>query len=737
MNKHPLVHWICLILIVFFTNHLLISQDIPSSLKKFEPDNLWNEAKLDYYFDDGLSNEIDNGELILKGMNFMQSNMPTAALVQFKQWLKTNPSDLSVNLLVGISYVMASSFDSAIVYYEKAIAADPDNSEILCERAWVYFLKGDTLQCINEMARVYENDSNSVSVIYNYSKLKFETGFEQDAIRILMRVIDLRPDLSSTWFLLTSMYVDIGETEKAINCISNGLEMNNDNQYGYYERGLIYLDMGDEENAISDFMKAGLIDDLDSLTWNVLAISYVSIRYHKAAYYLKKVMITDDGPIDSVFFFGRWHSNEKYDLLNLIGSDSLMQEAQYPEVFDRILYELFLDNYDTAYYLTDNYLSENPEDIIAKRFLLLSQFYLEKYNDAEKTMDEIVFQDTTCTFVNFIKAIRSEDKNDFQSELFYTNRVIRSAPDYFEALTYNAWAKYTLHKFEDAILTISHAIELSPEEANPYNTRGLALNNLGRLEEAKIDFKNALIRNPRFCYALGNMAMVLIDLGQYDSASYYTRKAVTVCPDMASSYLQRGRLYIYYDMQKEAISDFTKAIELDPENPFYYMKRGSLYAGYYDYEKALLDFKKAIVLNPSIPGGYYEVTMTLINLKRNNEAKEFLLKAQKIFPNEVFIYNGLGYLYRLEYNNSESRKWFEMAVKIDPNNSFAFYYLGYIELVIGDFKLSNEYYQKAHRISSMQGSSNEEFIEMLQYLVRDGYKSEEAKRILSDVLGVK
>lgn len=737
MNKHLLKPYILLLCLFFAFSLELIAQESSESIKKLESKKYWSEAKLDYYLNDGFLDDKQDGELILDGINFMRSQNPRAAIVKFKHWLKSNPDEMNVFILIGMSYALEESYDSAMVYYEKAHRLDPENSILGCELASLMFLQGDTLGALNEIESAYIQDSNNLLVICTYAEIKLDVDDLDEASRVMERIEAEDAELFSSWSFMGSLLFDMGYAEGELVLMQPPLALGDGSEYDLYQRGLDYLDKGDEENAINDFLSSGRLENRDQLEANMMILTSLERKFYETVYYMKQAYIKNDNSHDSLFYSFEVLNNEYNDLLFTIAPDELKETYEYPELFSQVIYNILLAEYDSAYLNISAYLSEYPNDILALRLLQLSQYYLDKLDDAAKTVDQLVAMDTNLIYVNLMKAMILEDRGDYQSGLLYSNRVLRKSPDYFSALTYNAWAKYSLRMYEDVVSTINHAITINPYVANVYNTRGLAFSAMGNYNAAKKDFEKALSLDPNFCYSISNLAMVYINMKEYNLASYWFNKSIDQCgDDDPEVFYQRSILYKYQGLRGAAIKDLDKAIALKPNNGLYYCERGINFRLEEEYEKAMDDHKKSIQLHPEYRLPHNEIVMILLAQKKVKEARSQLEKNVKKFPDDTFNHNALGWIYYSEQKMDKSKEWFSKGIEVYPENVYAMAYLGYIELLDGKYSTAHKHYTMANSILKKTGGSNTEYVEMLRYLIKEDYRKEEAKKILRNVFKV-
>jgi len=115
--------------------------------------------------------------------------------------------------------------------------------------------------------------------------------------------------------------------------------------------------------------------------------------------------------------------------------------------------------------------------------------------------------------------------------------------------------------------------------------------------------------------------------------------------DLAATYSNRGIIYANNGKFSRALEDHNKAIELVPKLAEAYVNRGNVYYHTRDYEKALADYQQAIEFDAfPIQTPYYNKALTLIKLKRKEEARQTLEEALEVVPGSPKIVRKLAEL---------------------------------------------------------------------------------------------
>ena len=103
--------------------------------------------------------------------------------------------------------------------------------------------------------------------------------------------------------------------------------------------------------------------------------------------------------------------------------------------------------------------------------------------------------------------------------------------------------------------------------------------------------------------------------------------------DLAATYTNRGIIYAANGKLDEAMADHDHAMLISPEMAKIYVNRGNVFHQIHEYDKALGDYAQAIEYgNVPLDIVYYNRSLTLIRLKRWDDARDSLEKALEINP---------------------------------------------------------------------------------------------------------
>jgi Flp pilus assembly protein TadD len=155
--------------------------------------------------------------------------------------------------------------------------------------------------------------------------------------------------------------------------------------------------------------------------------------------------------------------------------------------------------------------------------------------------------------------------------------------------------------YAEAAELVHQAIELSPEDPDLRNTRGVFLRAAGRSSDAIWDYRQAVTREPGNAGIWSNMGNALADVKQLDTAIACHRRAIDLQPDNPEFYRNLARALTVAKRHREALEPLAKALRLEPANAgaqfdraMAYLNLGHYVRGFADYEVRLRDFSRDV-----------------------------------------------------------------------------------------------------------------------------------------------
>lgn len=202
---------------------------------------------------------------------------------------------------------------------------------------------------------------------------------------------------------------------------------------------------------------------------------------------------------------------------------------------------------------------------------------------------------------------------------------------------------------EYVIRRIKRTIGLFPQDANNYNTLGLAYDFKGELlgintkDKAISCYKKAIFWNPFYVGAYNNIGVIYGRAADYEKAERYFTKSLKIEPENATSLENLQKIadaYIFYkktELAKRVLTNIARFAPRYPKIMEIYTNLGNIYK-----EQGRMDKIEEICL--------------------------LMLKSNK---NNIIARRNLGSIYFSQKKYKDAKKEFEYVLKIEPNDTYA------------------------------------------------------------------
>ena len=296
----------------------------------------------------------------------------------------------------------------------------------------------------------------------------------------------------------------------------------------------------------------------------------------------------------------------------------------------------------------------------------LTRTGLEQYEEALADLDECLRIDGSDADVHFLRAKLSLLNGSLEGARRAIDTAMRLRPDHPEAselqrtmsecadvYTDEATKLVLLGSPADAVSNLTYAISLRPDDAELFMRRGAARRQQGGLLEAARDLE-AAIRKAGGKYPAAQRLLVLTfnDLGvrlaskrQYADALGWLHRAAALDQKLGPVFLNRGDCHRALGDVDAALADFETAAELFSTDPkaqwaiqsriaIVHNERGMQLFNHAAARQAAIEFSRAIECNPRVAHFYINRAQATLELQRYDLAKDDVLAALKLNPND-------------------------------------------------------------------------------------------------------
>jgi tetratricopeptide (TPR) repeat protein len=215
------------------------------------------------------------------------------------------------------------------------------------------------------------------------------------------------------------------------------------------------------------------------------------------------------------------------------------------------------------------------------------------------------------------------------AEKIYT-RVLKAAPDHFDALNLLGAVKIRLGRVGEAHRLFTTALKLRSDVPQVWANLGQVLYMLKRPKEALESYDKAYALAPDNVDVLNGRANVLLSLGRPQESLEQFRELLARVPDHGEAHLNSGIAHAALGSMEEAIEEFDRALSIAPGHPVAHYNRGVALHELGRYADAIDAHDSVLATAPEHPGAWLNRGRALAALKRFDDALASYGKAKTI-----------------------------------------------------------------------------------------------------------
>jgi tetratricopeptide (TPR) repeat protein len=214
-------------------------------------------------------------------------------------------------------------------------------------------------------------------------------------------------------------------------------------------------------------------------------------------------------------------------------------------------------------------LGENP---FAERYLYLPSLgfvlllsLVFRYARGANPKGAAAFGAAICLLLAIYSAATAKRNHVWKDEHTLWQDAVMKSPDAAIAHYNFGLVLYKEGALDKAIAQYQAALRLQPSP-KVYNDLAVAYNDIGLTDRAIELFHVAIQLSPNFADAHNNLGVAYIYKGLYEKAVEHLKIAVRLDPSFSGAYSNLGLSYEGLGMREEAISSYQRALQLDADN---------------------------------------------------------------------------------------------------------------------------------------------------------------------------
>lgn len=266
----------------------------------------------------------------------------------------------------------------------------------------------------------------------------------------------------------------------------------------------------------------------------------------------------------------------------------------------------------------------------------------------------------------------------------------------------DAVALHQQGRLREAEKLYARVLKAAPDQFDALHLLGLAKAQGGQMGEAHRLISGALKLNPKMPDAWVNLANVLHALKRDTEALDCLDKALALRPGDANALQSRGNALLALGRPQEALACFDEVLARNPRHGEARLNRGSALAGLGRTAPALADFDTALALMPGHPAALYNRGNALAALGRYDEALAAFDRALAAAPGHGNAWNNRGRALQALDRHAEAVASFDKAIELHKDNADAHFNRALSLLTLGDLARGFEQYEWRWQRSGMR-----------------------------------
>lgn len=634
-----------------------------------------------------------------------KTNQMKVPLSIYQAAYKKQPKNPIVIYVLAYAYLANNQEDKAFPLLQQCVMKKIDIWQAHLQLARYFKSHGEFAKAIVHYENVRDLHAKSIVYRFEMGQVYRELGALDAAEDAFVQAIDHDKFSAQAYYELGQVYALQKMADRAIEQYRKGKKLDPDNTVVRYQLAHIFIDNDDGRNAILALRSGMSVDtqysQVANRLKNVSSLQALSIlkqilrvkpnnahlqyfvaklcnkigEIEQAVFHLKRAKILDPMDASVRFLLGQLYEEQ---------SQTQMATAEFEEAtaLDNVQLELLLK-------LAETYQRQNNQEEFTK--------IADQILEIDANQPEIHYQLSLYYDYQFQQKRREglieESEALSKKAVEHADRAVKLAPD---VARYNLilGQQYDRQGMLKAIRFYEKAIQLDPQNAEPYYRRGLFMSNF-TFGAAKV-----LLYEPE---------LVMEDL----------TRAVQLDPDSAGAHYALGVVFDRMGNVQQAMLEFNKVAKLDPADPRPHLYLGEKYANNSQFQLAISSFATAIKIDPSNVEALKDYAFLCLSHDQDRlwrNANRALESAIKIRANDAEIL--MNYAYTLYLNDEFQRavEYYQRSLEVRPNWEKTYYNLALVYERTGQRGLAFQAYEKVINIAprSRQGIKALEKIKKLK-----------------------
>jgi cellulose synthase operon protein C len=655
-----------------------------------------------------------------------------AAIIQLKNALQEDSSNLPARILLGMSYLREGAIEFAEKELRQARALGVDVNLIAEPLATAYLLQRKydevfsdiderrlntkslgTLRTIQGKAYIQNNALREAAFAFREAKallpdspepdlglavVALQEGNSESARAFALAASRIGPDSPQTWYVFGEIERDGGDSDAALEHYSKALELQPEHVLALSARAstLVSLDRG--EQATAD------LDRLDELSPNDPQVTY-----------LRALMLAQTGDITQARAV--LQSATQY----LLGMDQEWIQSNGPSLLLMGFIAHGEGNFDIAHGHLNRYVKFFPRNVGARK--LLADIYLRRNQplSAIETLQPAVALAPKDSAILLMMGTAYAQRGRPEDAVRMLEKAVALAPDAMTMRTQLALNRIAIGDNEGALSDLLAATEADPDSSRPsVLLTMLSLKSSDFASAAK--YASSLISQfPEDPVGYNLLGAARLGLERIDGARASFKRALSIAPGFHSANLNLAKLEMDHGAVTQARKIFVDVLEQSPKEIRAMLGLSKLDEKIGDRDGAIEWLEKVRAIVPKqVP---HQLKLVDLYLAENNLAKAQAITTdlEAKYPDQLPVLIAVGRVQMARGTPGEAVKTFVRMSKLAGYSADQLHALSHYQIKVGDLDGAKWSLQKAVKATPEHLGARSTLVRLI---ARQGYLDE-------------
>jgi len=356
----------------------------------------------------------------------------TTALAAIEKLAARYPDNVDARLAVCRIAILAENLDRAQTAVDEALRLQPDSSQALVLKSQILIRQGNKPQALQVLEQAVARQPQSPELRLAYGRMLLDAGNLEGSREEFRAVVNLSPDNVDAIYSLALLELETGQLESGEQHLKQLLNVEDRRQSVYYYLGYAAQQRGKVEEALEWY---GKVEEGDEY-W-----TQARLRMAK--------LLAGEGRLDEV-----------REEMRSLRRNNPENAVEYYLIEGQVLSDLAL--YQEAFALYDEALKNNPQDQDLLYAQALVAESLDRVEDAERYMRQILEQDPdnvkTLNALGYTLADRTRRYDEARQ---YIEKAYAQKPDDPAIIDSMGWVQYRLGNLEEARRYLQQAYDMT------------------------------------------------------------------------------------------------------------------------------------------------------------------------------------------------------------------------------------------------------------------------------------